>query len=177
MGLTSDGVAKPPCHSRAKAEWCDKHGSGGFMGHTCWGKGEANSQSEQPAEEKVERVFIPKTSVLLVEDLFNSLLKHYSCGSLLTVLAGLQEEGGNQGAAHAMLRILEVRKGTVFVEGESGDTPGEFVLFGAEGWVVENHQDVSAVEVTQTSEEAALEKGAVLRDGESVRVPMPKLHL
>lgn len=26
----------PPCHSRPKEEWCDKHGPGGFMGHTCY---------------------------------------------------------------------------------------------------------------------------------------------
>ena len=199
--LASDGIAEPPCHSRPEAEWCDKYGSGGFMGHTCWGEVRANSQeeqvkgvvvksgktsvtprqhrfqsgpkapSEQPVEEKVERVFIPKTSVLLIEDLFSSLLKHYTCGSLLTILVGLQEERGNQDAAHALLRTLEVRRGTVYVEGEPGGTPTEFVDFGAEGWVVTNHQDVHAAEVTQVSEEEATGKGAVLRDGESVRIP------
>lgn len=24
-----------PCHSKPKSEWCDRHGPGGFMGHTC----------------------------------------------------------------------------------------------------------------------------------------------
>lgn len=26
---------KWPCHSKPKAEWCDRHGPGDFMGHTC----------------------------------------------------------------------------------------------------------------------------------------------
>lgn len=24
-----------PCHSKPKDQWCDRHGPGGFMGHTC----------------------------------------------------------------------------------------------------------------------------------------------
>lgn len=99
-----------------------------------------------------KRVFIPKSSALLVEDIFTSLLKHYTCGSLLTILAGLQEESGNKDSAHALVRILDNRRGVAYVEGEPGNACGEAPLFGAEGWVVEDHQKVSTVEVTQVRE-------------------------
>jgi hypothetical protein len=33
---TSDSMVDPwPCHRKPKKEWCDRHGGGGFMGHTC----------------------------------------------------------------------------------------------------------------------------------------------
>lgn len=25
----------PPCHAKPRAQWCDRDGPGGFMGHTC----------------------------------------------------------------------------------------------------------------------------------------------
>jgi len=26
----------PPCHHLPRAQWCDRNGPGGFMGHTCY---------------------------------------------------------------------------------------------------------------------------------------------
>jgi hypothetical protein len=34
--LTADQKIDPwPCHRKPRRDWCDKEGTGGFMGHTC----------------------------------------------------------------------------------------------------------------------------------------------
>lgn len=111
-----ESVTQPPCHSRPRDEWCDKDGPGGFMGHTCQCKSAPHKQT------KVQGMrLIPELTEPTVEAVLEALLKNYTCGALLTILASIHEKHGVAGqrtCAPVLLSILELRQGVAYVKDE-----------------------------------------------------------
>jgi len=64
---------------------------------------------------------IPEITEPTVEAVLEALLKHHTCGALLTILASIHEKRASvacRTCADALLSILELRRGVIYVKDE-----------------------------------------------------------
>ena len=67
---------------------------------------------------------IPEITEPTVEAILEALLKHYTCGTLVTILAGIQEKAkANQPCAKTLLSIIEFRRAEIYVQNEQPRNP------------------------------------------------------